>query len=190
MGGGDKCLAPLDCTHSLLDVVIKRATPQLPTLLLNVNGDHTQFARFDLPLVSDVISGFAGPLAGIHSGMLWMREYYPESRWLMSFAADTPFFPTDLVARCLSAAELAEKPLVTVSSGARSHPVIGLWSVTLCDELESALKTGARKVDRWKAHYPSTDVHHQAGPIDPFFNVNCPEDLQVAQEYWRQKRVS
>src|SRR5688500_1549294 len=98
MGGGDKCLVPLG-GRTLLERVIERARPQAGRLVLNANGDPVRFAAFGLPVVLDSVPGFAGPLAGILAGMEWAVTHAPEARHVASLATDTPFFPTDLVAR-------------------------------------------------------------------------------------------
>ena len=63
MGGGDKALRLLGGV-SLLDRVVERMRPQVAALVLNANGDPARFGRFDLPVVADSVTGFAGPLGG------------------------------------------------------------------------------------------------------------------------------
>ncbi len=83
----------------MLSRVIERLRPQVERLVLNANGDPTRFAQYGLPVVADTIEGFAGPLAGILAGMRWSAANLPQARFMASAAADTPFFPADLVAR-------------------------------------------------------------------------------------------
>lgn len=110
MGGGDKSLLKL-AGRPLLDQVIERAAAQVDRLVLNANGDPARFAGYGLPVVADVVPDFAGPLAGILTGMHWARDNAPECKWLVSFASDTPFFPSDLVERLLQQAEQDNAPL-------------------------------------------------------------------------------
>jgi molybdopterin-guanine dinucleotide biosynthesis protein A len=98
MGGGDKCLRMLG-GRPLLDWLIETARPQVDTLILNANGDPDRFAGYRLPVVADVIEGYAGPLAGVLTGLTWAAENAPEAEWLVSFATDAPFLPADIVAR-------------------------------------------------------------------------------------------
>src|SRR5690606_9474761 len=70
MGGGDKCLRLLNGVP-LLERIIERARPQVRRLVLNANGDPERFAGFGLPVQADRVTGFAGPLAGILTGMEW-----------------------------------------------------------------------------------------------------------------------
>jgi molybdopterin-guanine dinucleotide biosynthesis protein A len=190
MGGGDKCLLPLGA-GTLLDAVIARLRPQVETLVLNANGDPARFARFGLEVVSDPVPGFAGPLAGVLAGLEAAAGRNPPFPWVVSVAADTPFFPTDLVARLLEAVAREGAELVCASSSGRPHPVFGLWPARLAGELRRALvEEGLRKIDAWTARYRLALVDWPGEPLDPFFNVNTPEDLAEAARLLASGRAS
>jgi molybdenum cofactor guanylyltransferase len=181
MGGGDKCLRPLG-GRPILEHVITRAQPQCAALVLNANGDPARFARFGLPVAADVVEGFAGPLAGVLTGMDWARTHRPDLPWVVTIATDTPFFPQDLVARLLAAAQAQGADLACAASGGRAHPVFGLWPVRLAGELRRAMvEEEIRKVDVWTARYRLAEVDFPTDPLDPFFNTNRPEDLAEAE---------
>src|SRR5262245_51233529 len=116
MGGGDKCLRPLG-GRPILARVVERARPQADSLILNANGDPARFAAFGLPVVADTVPDFAGPLAGILAGLDWAAAAWPGIAWMMSFATDTPFFPTDLGRRLLAAAASESAELACAASG-------------------------------------------------------------------------
>jgi molybdopterin-guanine dinucleotide biosynthesis protein A len=182
MGGGDKCLRPL-AGKPILAHIIERARPQVTTLILNANGDGTRFVSFGLPVVPDVVEGFAGPLAGILTGLEWARRHVPQGRWVASFASDAPFLPRDLVARMLNAVADQGADLACAASGGQAHPVFGLWRVDLADDLRRALTIeGIHKVDQWTARYKLAEVEFATAPFDPFFNANRPEDLDAAEQ--------
>ena len=181
MGGGDKCLRPLG-GRPILEHVVARATPQVRALLLNANGDPQRFAGFGLPVAADLIEGFAGPLAGVLTGMAWARANRPECPWIATLATDTPYFPTDLVARLLAAVEREGADLACATSGGRAHPVFGLWPVRLANDLRAAMEGEAvRKVDIWTARHRLALVDFPIGTVDPFFNTNRPADLAEAE---------
>jgi molybdopterin-guanine dinucleotide biosynthesis protein A len=180
MGGGDKCLRRLG-DRTILEHVIERARPQVAALVLNANGDPSRFARFGLPVVADAVEGFAGPLAGVLTGMEWARLNRPDCTWIATIATDTPFFPRDLVARMGQAVEGAD--LACARSNDRTHPVFGLWPVHLADDLRHAMVAEEiRKVDVWTARYRLVEVDFRTEPLDPFFNTNRPEDLAEAEQ--------
>jgi molybdopterin-guanine dinucleotide biosynthesis protein A len=186
MGGGDKCLRPL-AGRPILAHIIERVRPQVGPLLLNANGDPGRFADFGLPVAVDVVEGFAGPLAGVLTGLEWAAECAPGCRWLASFACDAPFLPLDLVARLLAAVEAEGADLACAASLGRPHPVFGLWPLALKNDLDRAMREEAvRKVDVWTKHYRLATVDFlpaetSAGPLDPFFNTNRLEDLEQAE---------
>ncbi len=180
MGGGDKCLRPLG-GKPLLAHIIERAGPQVSALVLNANGDPKRFAPFGLPVAADVIEGFAGPLAGVLTGMEWASKHRPDAAWLATFATDAPFFPRDLVARVHAAIARDGADLACARSDGRDHPVFGLWPVRLRADLRRAMEEGVRKVDVWTARHKLAVAEFPTKPFDPFFNANRPEDLAEAE---------
>jgi molybdopterin-guanine dinucleotide biosynthesis protein A len=184
MGGGDKCLRPLG-GEPILTRIIARLRPQVPDIIINANGDVSRFAPFGFPVVPDTITGFSGPLAGVHAGLEWVRANRPDIGHSVTVATDTPFFPTDLVRRFLAEARDGSTFLVARSE-AGTHPVIGLWPVELAAALKVSLDQGHRKVSAWvKDHgaveVPFPPVEIDGTLIDPFYNVNTPEDLAAAE---------
>lgn len=194
MGGGDKGLLPLG-GQTLLDRVIERIEPQVAGLALNANGDAARFDRFRLPVVPDSIAEFPGPLAGVLAGMDWAASRGADT--VVTVAADTPFFPGDLVPQLLLAADGQEHPLVMAttprgegealkSGGGRKvnrHPTFGIWPVALRDDLRAALNDGLRKVVLWTDKHDGREALFPVHKFDPFFNVNTPEDLAVAEGF-------
>jgi molybdenum cofactor guanylyltransferase len=181
MGGGDKPLRTI-AGRSILAHVIERLAPQCDRLLVNANGDPARFAGYGLPVVADSVPDFAGPLAGILAGLDWMAVHRPETEWLVSVAADTPFIPHDLVAGLHEAREAQNVPLACAASGGWTHPVIGLWPVRLRADLRHALTVeDERKIDRWTARHGCASAEWPVTPVDPFFNANKPEDLDEAE---------
>ena len=181
MGGGDKCLRTLG-GQTVLARILDIARPQVGTLVLNANGDPSRFSDYDLPVAPDVVEGFAGPLAGVLTGLEWARANAPDCQWVASFACDAPFAPRDLVSRFLTAVAAEGADMACAKSDGRDQPVFGLWPVRLADALRAAvIDEDLRKVDVWTARYRLAHVEWPTDPIDPFFNVNRPEDLEAAE---------
>ncbi|MBT8415151.1 MAG: molybdenum cofactor guanylyltransferase MobA [Boseongicola sp.] len=180
MGGGDKGLLRLGGV-TLLGRVIERLEPQVAGLCLNANGDAARFAAYGLPVVADEVEGFAGPLAGVLAGLDWAATKGAEH--IVTAAADTPFFPGDLVPRLQMAAEDQGKPIALARTDNGRHPTFGLWPVALRDDLRVALGDGVRKVVQWTDSHDTAMADFPTGRFDPFFNVNTPEDLSLAEGY-------
>ena len=185
MGGGDKALLPLG-GRPLLAHVVARLRPQVAEIVLNANDDPGRFAAFGLPLVADRFHGQMGPLAGIHAGLAWVKANRPEHRFVITVAADTPFFPADLVSRFCAATSMTDPKLVVARSESGVHPVFGLWPVSLAPHLEDSLRRGARKALDFVAAQQAKEVacppiEIGGKAVDPFFNINRPEDLTEAE---------
>src|SRR6516225_8804239 len=150
--------------------------------LAYVEEDPARFASLGLPVIADSVENFPGPLAGILAGLDWAAENRPDAAWVLSAAADCPFLPRDLVARLHRARIEQNAELAVAASGGQSHPVIGLWSVALREELRHALVIeDIRKIDRWTARYRLATVTWVTEPLDPFFNANTVDDLAQAE---------
>jgi molybdopterin-guanine dinucleotide biosynthesis protein A len=181
MGGGDKCLLPL-AGKTLLQRTIERAQPQVSQLLLNANGNSLRFARTRLPVIADANPNNLGPLAGIHAGFTWMQVNAPKQEWLMSFASDTPFFPTTIADELLAAAIKSKKTLVVATSKLRVHPVFSLWHISVASKISAQLITGeAPRLQEWIKAQEPLEVDFNADAYDPFFNINTPQDLYAAE---------
>ena len=180
MGGGDKALIRIG-EATILERVLTRLAPACAGIVLNANGDPARFARFGLPVISDDVAGFAGPLAGILAGLDWAASHVPDIDWVVSVPGDCPFLPRDLVQRLHAARRDAGTPLACAHSGAWRHPVVGLWRVSLRHDLRHALvEEDLRKIEVWTARHGVALADWPADPVDPFFNVNTPEDVAEA----------
>ncbi|MDB5367562.1 MAG: molybdenum cofactor guanylyltransferase [Rhodospirillales bacterium] len=174
MGGGDKCLLQLG-GRTLLEHVIDRVAPQAAQLALNANGDPSRFAGFGLPVVADPVAGFPGPLAGVLAGLRWAASR--NQPLLLSVPTDTPFLPLDLAAGFVEAVDQEGAEIAVAVSEGRPHPTASLWPTYLADDLESALHGGKRRIKEFMQDYRVIEVAFATEGIDPFFNVNLPEDL-------------
>ena len=181
MGGGDKTMRAI-AGRPILDHVIERLAPQCASLILNANGDPARFGAWGLPVVPDDVPDFAGPLAGVLAALDWTALHHPTIEWVVSVAADCPFLPRDLVMRMQAERAMVEAELAVAASGDQSHPVVGLWKVSLRDALRHALVVEeCRKIDRWTARYRLVTTQWPVTPVDPFFNANTPDDVAEAE---------
>jgi molybdenum cofactor guanylyltransferase len=181
MGGGDKGLRVV-AGQRLLDHVLERLAPQVAAMALNANGAPARFAEFGLPVLPDSLPDFPGPLAGVLAGMDWAAAQGAEA--VVSVAADTPFFPRDLVARLQAAAGPSGLALAATREGGKlwRHPTFGLWPVALRADLRAALEGGLRKVVIWTDQHGAGTAEFDSLPFDPFFNINTPQDIETAAQ--------
>ena len=179
MGGGEKWRLQI-AGISILDRILDRLQPQCCNVILNTNSD-SETAPPGLTAVSDSVPDYPGPLAGILAGLDWAAQNAPEIPWLVSVPSDCPFLPRDLVARLHQARSEDNAELACAESAGRPHPTIALWPIRLRDDLRVAITTGQmRAIHEWTARYPLAVAAWADVPIDPFFNVNTPDDAAKA----------
>jgi molybdenum cofactor guanylyltransferase len=181
MGGGDKGLRDLG-GRPLIGHVIDRLAPQCARLAINANGAPERWGFLGLPVLPDSLPDRPGPLAGVLAGLDWAAAEGAEA--IVTAAADTPFFPPDLVLRLRAHAGasglcLAASPDET--GRMQRHPTFGLWPVALREDLRAALTGGLRKIVLWTDRHGAGVAPFPSLPHDPFFNVNTPADIAEAE---------
>jgi len=188
MGGGDKVRITIG-GRTILERVLARMAPQCSRIIINANGDPARFADTRLPVVADSLPDFAGPLAGVLAGLDWTAAHASDIADIASVPGDCPFLPGDLVARLEAARSAQRTPLACARSGEWRHPVIGLWPVALRHDLRHALvDEGLHKIETWTQRHGVAIADWPAAPVDPFFNVNTPEDVALADRVAAQYR--
>ncbi len=179
----DKFLMAFGST-TLLGHIIDRAKRQIPHLILNSNGNPGRLQSYGLDIISDEIKD-VGPLGGILSAMK-VAQAGGHSH-IIGFSSDSPFFPDDYVARLIQAVQNNDVTIAISQSGKkseiRSHPVMGIYEVSLQDDLGSYIKSGGRRVLPWINRQPHEKVVWDTSDPDPFFNINRPEELAEAERF-------
>ncbi len=178
MGGGDKTLLPLN-GGTLLDELVARLQPQVSGWALSANGNPERFARFGVTVLPDAGGVSEGPLSGILSGLRYACQ--KDAQAIATVAGDTPFIPHDLIAQ-LRASTKELTRLVVASSNERVHPTVALWPTSLYAQLAAYLESEPdRKMMRFLDQAGYETRNFSAVPVDPFFNVNTPDDLATAR---------
>ncbi len=176
MGGVDKALLPLG-DGVVLDAILARLRPQAGPIALNANGDPARFDRFGLPVVPDRLRN-VGPLGGVLVALDWAEAQGADQ--VLVLPADTPFLPLDLVER------LSVAPRVAYArSGDDLHPILSIWNSRLRSDLQTFLEEGGRKVRSFLSVQNATPVEFPSSTEDPFFNINTPADLDMAEQRFR-----
>ena len=172
MGGVDKGLQAFRGKR-LVDHVHERFAPQVGGIIINANQNHEEYKSFGVRVVSDAIGGFAGPLAGLHTGLSVSKRPF-----LASVPCDSPFLPTDLVERLCARLDETGSELAVAKTGEQPHPVFSLMRRGVFDHLGDFLKGGGRKIDAWYATLNVVEVAFDDEP-EAFSNINTLEELQT-----------
>jgi molybdopterin-guanine dinucleotide biosynthesis protein A len=129
-------------------------------------------------------AGVEGPLAALAAGLEWARR--TNVARLLTLPCDAPFLPHDLGARLTVAMDRSGAMAAVPMSSGRLHPACALWRVEALSSLCDYLADGRRSLSGFARHVGCTVEDWGAPARDPFFNVNTPEDLALAEGWLRQ----
>ena len=182
MGGQDKAFVLLN-KKPKLSHVIDRLNKQTKNIVLNSNKNPEVFKSFKIKVMSDTVKDFPGPLAGVLSGMEWFNIENKKIKWVLSVPIDSPFFPLDLIKKLHFSLKNSNKLIAVAKSNKKIHPVLALWNMSLLNPIKNAINNDIRKIDLFTEPYQPQIVDF-VSKIDPFFNINTPEDLKMAEKYF------
>ena len=182
MGGQDKAFVLLN-EKPMLSHVIDRLNKQTNNIVLNSNKNPEVFKSFKIKVMSDTVKDFPGPLAGVLSGMEWFNINNKKIKWVLSVPIDSPFFPLDLIKKLHFSLKNSNKLIAVAKSNKKIHPVFALWNMSLLNPIKNAINNDIRKIDLFTEPYQPQVVDF-VSRIDPFFNINTPEDLKMAKKYF------
>ncbi|CDZ60035.1 Molybdenum cofactor guanylyltransferase [Neorhizobium galegae bv. orientalis] len=171
---------------TILGHVVRRLLPQISEITLNAPMGFPN--PLGLRLLPDLVPGQIGPLAGVLAGLHDIQARGVQATHLLTVPSDSPFVPADLVRRLEAEAD-DPNAIVIAASGGRDHPVFGLWPISIASDLQTWLSDPDNRrikalLDRHHTvtvEFPMVETHQ--GLLDPFFNINTPEDLQEARRY-------
>jgi molybdopterin-guanine dinucleotide biosynthesis protein A len=171
MGGSDKGLIAFK-GQPMVTHVINRLSQQVGQILINANREIERYQCLGFTVIIDEISGFAGPLAGLHAGMRAAK-----TEFILSVPCDSPLLPEDLSLRLMVALESQQADIAVAKTGEQHHPVFCLCRTSLAQNLEDYLSAGGRKADEWQKQHAYVEVSFDDNP-SAFSNVNTPEELR------------
>jgi molybdopterin-guanine dinucleotide biosynthesis protein A len=170
MGGVDKGLQVFR-GRPMVASVLERLRPQVDAILINANQNRERYEEFGYPVVADVVSGFAGPLAGLHAALR-----HATTPLVMTVPCDSPMLPADLAARLQAGLEQTGADLAVARTFDQTHPVFALLRSGVRDHLEQFLQGGGRKIDAWYADLATVEVGFD-DEAQAFANINTLGEL-------------
>ncbi|MEE9446682.1 MAG: molybdenum cofactor guanylyltransferase MobA [Arenicellales bacterium] len=179
MQGSDKGLLMLN-GRTLIEAVLTGITPQVGHVLINANRNFKVYKAYGPPVINDQVSGFLGPLAGIHAAMLSL-ENHAHYTHLLSLPCDGPKVANNyasLMYAALLQNKIPNECIVVAHDGERIQPVHALIPLSLLTSLSTYLAEGGRKVDIWYQQHNMV-LADFSGQKEMFMNVNTPEQLNT-----------
>jgi molybdopterin-guanine dinucleotide biosynthesis protein A len=187
MGSQDKLAVELG-TQTLVARALERLRAQIADVVVNLPRSKSSLLPAGCPVVPDEFDDLRGPLAGISAVLNDAATKHPERTHVVTVAADTPFFPADLADRLTNAITTDASIAIATGEG-YPQPLFGCWPVSLGGDLQAFLHAGETyKVMAFARRYDLTlvDFGESQGTHSPFFNINTPEDLALAENLIRQ----
>ena len=170
MGGIDKGLIPF-LGKPMIAHVIDQLKPQVEDMLINANREIEHYEALGLSVIQDQIADFAGPLAGLHTGMK-----HAKTEFVLSVPCDSPLLPNNLAIDLMHALQTNNADIAIVKTGQQTHPVFCLCRTNLASDLEEFLASGGRKVEDWQKKHHFIMVSFDDQPT-AFSNINTMDDL-------------
>lgn len=176
MGGVDKGLVDLG-GRAMVEYVLDALRDQTAAMLINANRSLDAYRRYGVPVITDRLDGFLGPLAGIASMM-----HAATTDWLLTSPCDSPQVPANLGARLWQAMVRGHAEIGVAHSGDHLEPVFALLPCALRADLEAYLASGERKIRLWYQQHRMAVADFSDCP-EMFVNVNTlPERDQLATQ--------
>ncbi len=151
--------------------------------LLSANRHLDNYAQLGVPVLPDTVPGFAGPLAGVLSGLTHCPTPY-----LLTVPCDSPLFPLDVLERLAQALEQNKADMAMAATrepdGQLSRqPVFCLLKRQLRASLEHFMQTGGRKFGAWTAQHACVLVPFDRPHDNPqaFTNANTLDELRTLE---------
>jgi molybdenum cofactor guanylyltransferase len=169
MGGIDKGLIEIN-GRPMIAYVLTVLGSQVGDIVINANRSLGRYGAYGYRVVSDELSDFQGPLAGIATAMAQISTPY-----LLTAPCDSPLLPQDLGPRLWTALARDEAQIAVAHDGARMQPVFSLLRRELLASLREFLGQDERKIDRWYARHKVALADFRDCP-DTFLNINTPQE--------------
>ena len=169
MGGQDKGLLDFN-GRPMIEILIKALQSQQLDVVINANRNQTTYQSYGLPVITDDLEDFQGPLAGFASAMAVVKTKY-----ILTLPCDSPLLANSFSERFIETHNREQAPVCVAHDGQRLQPVYALIDITLLDDLKRFMQSGERKIDRWYAEHAYATVDFSVEAM-MFENINTPED--------------
>ena len=173
--------------RSFLDIIVRVVRSCFQECVLSTRNP-SEYGQVDLKVVRDILP-FRGSMTGIHAGLNHIRAEFG-----FCTACDTPFLKKDVI-KILADEIESGVDVVVPASGSYFQPLCAVYSRRCAGLIEKQLLNGDPKVDHLFDQLNVKKVpYERIRSVDPelvsFFNINSPQDLEIAQQIIPEHRPS
>ncbi len=174
MSGQDKGLILFN-NKPLIAYVANIINQDVHSILVSANRNIDLYQEFG-KVVSDQLSDFQGPLAGISAALNQVQTSY-----LLVVPCDGPFINNLLLERLLESINQTGADIGVATDNGKMHPTFALINASLRDDLHRFLSSGERKLGLWLRQNNALEVDF-SDQKEMFINLNSPEDFELNKD--------
>ena len=160
---------------SLIDRALNHASAMSDLVAISVQQEPDWRVSVGIELLYDDQADM-GPSSALFSALRWGAAR--QAPHVLLIPCDMPFLPADLLSRL--ADSIGDAAVAMATSGDRLHPICALWSIEALSALPEYAANSGRSLMGFAEQLGLVEVDWVVDAVDPFFNINTPEDLAFA----------
>ena len=161
-----------------IENIIANLEQKVSKIIINANNDIDKYQYLNLEIVRDKISGYKGPLAGLHSAM-YNYQNTKEDLWFAILPTDAPIINRDYIDLFKVQDKIKEMAFISKINGS-VEPMFSFWSIKSFSYLDQILNNNdGYKIMKFAEEIGFKYLNVSKKSEAEFFNVNNQEDYEI-----------
>ena len=161
-----------------IENIIANLEQKVSKIIINANNDIEKYQYLNLEIVRDKISGYKGPLAGLHSAM-YNYQNTKEDLWFAILPTDAPIINSDYIDLFKVQDKIKEMAFISKINGS-VEPMFSFWSIKSFSYLDQILNNNdGYKIMKFAEEIGFKYLNVSKKSDAEFFNVNNQEDYEI-----------
>ena len=161
-----------------IENIIANLEQKVSKIIINANNDIDKYQYLNLEIVRDKISGYKGPLAGLHSAM-YNYQNTKEDLWFAILPTDAPIINSDYIDLFKVQDKIKEMAFISKINGS-VEPMFSFWSIKSFSYLDQILNNNdGYKIMKFAEEIGFNYLNISKKSEAEFFNVNNQEDYEI-----------
>lgn len=161
-----------------IENIIANLEQKVSKIIINANNDIDKYQYLNLEIVRDKISGYKGPLAGLHSAM-YNYQNTKEDLWFAILPTDAPIINSDYIDLFKVQDKIKEMAFISKINGS-VEPMFSFWSIKSFSYLDQILNNNdGYKIMKFAEEIGFKYLNVSKKSEAEFFNVNNQEDYEI-----------
>ena len=161
-----------------IENIIANLEQKVSKIIINANNNIEKYQYLNLEIVRDKISGYKGPLAGLHSAM-YNYQNTKEDLWFAILPTDAPIINSDYIDLFKVQDKIKEMAFISKINGS-VEPMFSFWSIKSFSYLDQILNNNdGYKIMKFAEEIGFKYLNVSKKSEAEFFNVNNQEDYEI-----------